>query len=523
MPLSARTGVDTGSLYSPQQWATAATTSTKAFETAALGAVWSTALAVALGSGLPVVAAEVKEQSIEERTALVLVQPAFGYPHAVDIAQVTEPLPDLNVPASLDAPFEEEAEADPDDWFSIEFGTEFLFELEENFDLDDQDPGEDATIVEFPLSVKFTFNPTAHLLGVASFELNREVAISEEVKETKVIELKLQETYISIENFLDGYTFRVGRQRFRDDREWLFGGRRGLFLDGVLLRYAGGMSTPWFEIPKLNVDFSVNRQEIVARDLLNPDRGRKADRIINYFLSTEWSVNDRFMVGGHLVFRDDLEKEETRSLFLAATSRGRIIDDVSYWAAFSHVRGEDQATQLSGFGFDLGATVSLGLPVGPYFTVGYAFGSGDDDPDDDTDKTHRQTGLHANTDRFGGIIDFAYYGEVFNPELSNIHILTAGVGVTPTENTSIDVVYHVYRQEILAGELRRVGVDADLNNPPRSKRLGSAVDVIAGWTDILDLEMTMEFKLGYFFPGSAYPDDADDDAFFVSFEFEYEF
>ena len=405
----------------------------------------------------------------------------------------------------------------------VEFGTEFLFEREENFELDDQDPGEDATIGEFAQSVKFTFNPTAHLLGVVSFELSRETAISEEVKENRVTELKLEETHISIENLLDGYTFRVGRQRFRDDREWLFGGRRGLFLDGVLLRYAGGISTPSFERPKFNVDFSVNRQEIWTRDLLNPDRGRKVARIRNYLLSTEWNVNDRVMVGGHLVFRDDQEKEETQSLFLAVTSRGRFTDDVSYWAAFSHVRGEDQATRLSGFGFDLGATVSLGLPIGPYFTIGYAFGSGDDDPDDDTDRTHRQTGLHANQDRFGGIIDFAYYGEVFNPELSNIHILTAGVGVTPTENTSIDVVYHLYRQAVLAGELRDVGIDADLNDPPRSRQLGTAVDVIGGWTDILDLDLEMEFAVGYFFPGSAFPDDADDDASFVRFEFEYSF
>ncbi len=408
-------------------------------------------------------------------------------------------------------------------WASIEveFGTEFLFELEENFDLDDQDPGEDATAVEFPQNVKFTFNPTSYLQGVVGFELNRVVAISEEVEEEKVTELTLQETYISIENLLDGYTFRVGRQQFRDDREWFFSGERGLFLEGVWLRYAGGKSTPLLERPNFNLDFSVNR-EGSARDLLNPDP-RKVARINNYILSSKWNVNDRFMVGGHLLFRDDLEKEETRSLFLAVTSRGRFTDDVSYWAAFSHVRGEDQATRLSGFGFDLGATVSLGLPIGPYFTAGYAFGSGDDDPNNDTNKTNRQTGLHGNSDRFGGVIDLKYYGEVFDPELSNIHILTAGVGVTPTENTSIDVVYHVYHQDVLAGELRDVGVDADLNSPPRSKQLGSAVDVIAGWTDILDLEMTMEFKLGYFFPGSAFPDDADDDAFIVTFEFEYEF
>ncbi len=39
------------------------------FRTAAVGVVWLTALAVVLGSGLPVVAAEEKEQSIKERAA----------------------------------------------------------------------------------------------------------------------------------------------------------------------------------------------------------------------------------------------------------------------------------------------------------------------------------------------------------------------------------------------------------------------------------------------------------------------
>lgn len=111
-------------------------------------------------------------------------------------------------------------------------------------------------------------------------------------------------------------------------------------------------------------------------------------------------------------------------------------------------------------------------------TLGFAFGSGDSDPDTDVDRNFRQTGLHDNSGKFNGNTKFKYYGEVFDPELSNMMIWTAGAGIRPSKNTSLDVVYHHYSQVDRSDELRDVDIDPDPTG--KSRDLGHAVDLIVG-------------------------------------------
>ena len=75
--------------------------------------------------------------------------------------------------------------------------------------------------------------------------------------------------------------------------------------------------------------------------------------------------------------------------------------------------------------------------------------------------------------------DFLYYGELFDPELSNLLILTAGTGINMTEESSIDIVYHYYLQHKASDELRDAGIDAEPDG--ESKRLGSEIDLIIGY------------------------------------------
>lgn len=93
-----------------------------------------------------------------------------------------------------------------------------------------------------------------------------------------------------------------------------------------------------------------------------------------------------------------------------------------------------------------------------------------------------------------------YYGKVFNPELSNMMILTAGVGMRPTQNLSVDLNYHHFQQVKASNKLR----DTDVDDKPNAvdRNLGSELDLVVGlrkWRN-----MTLEGVYGVFYPGAAF-------------------
>jgi alginate production protein len=158
------------------------------------------------------------------------------------------------------------------------------------------------------------------------------------------------------------------------------------------------------------------------------------------------------------------------------------------------------------------------LPLSPYVVLGYAFGSGDGDPDGNTDNAFRQTGLQGNENEVGGLTEFSYYGEAFDPELSNMSIFTAGFGARPRAGISLDLLYHYYLQDEASEELRDAGITAEPTG--RSRRLGREIDFVFGYEEIEDLRITGFF--GYFMPSRAFEPGADD-AFFARLEVQYEF
>lgn len=154
----------------------------------------------------------------------------------------------------------------------------------------------------------------------------------------------------------------------------------------------------------------------------------------------------------------------------------------------------------------------------PTVTLGYARGSGDANRKDDVDRNFRQTGFEDNQAKFGGVTKFKYYGELFAPELRNLHIFTVGLGVRPSKRSSIDIVVHRYRQDELSDKLKGAGIDADPLG--LSRDLGGEIDLILGYREIKDLRL--ELMVGYFAPGNAF-DASTDPAWFAGFETRYEF
>ena len=168
-------------------------------------------------------------------------------------------------------------------------------------------------------------------------------------------------------------------------------------------------------------------------------------------------------------------------------------------------------------GYDVGAIYDFDRPLRPSLIMGYAFGSGDGDPDDGIDRNFRQTGLHDNEHELDGLADFRYYGVVLEPELSNLEILTVGLGVKPSERLSMHLLYHAYRQHQASPTLRDTNLDADPNG--RDRNLGSAIDLVMGVE--LSRQLSVDVELGYFMPGGAFDDD--DNAFLAELDFKFEF
>jgi hypothetical protein len=165
---------------------------------------------------------------------------------------------------------------------------------------------------------------------------------------------------------------------------------------------------------------------------------------------------------------------------------------LAYWLDGAAVRGRDREVayaepshgrsrvvdvsrrDVRGFAFDGGVTWTLPIALSPRLTLGYAVGSGG--PGEGTDRSFRQTGIHDNEAGFGGVRRFSQYGEALDPELSNLQVVSAAVGVSLLRSSSVDLVYHHYRQVEASAQLRNARIEGELDGERRD--VGHAVDLV---------------------------------------------
>ncbi len=190
------------------------------------------------------------------------------------------------------------------------------------------------------------------------------------------------------------------------------------------------------------------------------------------------------------------------------------VGDFRYWADAGWVRGRETLLKFNnangvstvdsrtdvkvrGSAFDVGLSWRTLLPLRPAFTLGYAQASGDDSLNDGVDSAYRQTGLHNNKWRFFGVNRFRYYGELLRPELSNLNVITAAVGLRFLENSSVELLYHRYRQMRASDSLRDVRIGADLNG--KNRGVGEEYDLVFGMREWAHLDLALiasTFKAG---------------------------
>lgn len=370
--------------------------------------------------------------------------------------------------------------------FGAELEAEFTFLR--NTDLDRR-RDDDTAILQPELSLAWSFDPHPAFQVYLNVVVPRPVVLAEPPGGTGVREevaIEVNEAFALARGLPWGLALQVGRQQFEDEREWLYDEE----LDALRLFHAHG---------PLAVELSLSREALVRKDLLHD---RKPSRVDNWIAVATCRVREELDLQAYLIARKDHDANRRRPVFAGLRSWGEAVEDLDYWVDAAWVGGRDGAERLGGWAIDLGGTYEWQLPWKPALTLAFAFGTGDRDPGDRRDHGFRQTGLGDNEGDFGGATSFKYYGAVLEPELSNLLVVTAGIGIRPEDTLSLDVVYHYYRQHRAADSLRDAGIDADPSG--RRRELGHAVDLVLGAEGLLD-RVDLRSVLGYFFPGAAFP------------------
>ncbi|MCH9699687.1 MAG: alginate export family protein [Gammaproteobacteria bacterium] len=345
--------------------------------------------------------------------------------------------------------------------------------------------------------------------------------------------LQRGETWLFWGNINDsGFSFQVGRQNFQDAREWWWDEN----IDSVRLYY----NQPFF-----HSETAVGQRMAVdntGESRIDPNE-KKVLKVIHY-TNWQWAAKQSLSVfffhrhdlsgKGQI---DDLLKEsrldfaDSRLTWFGLRSLGYLdFDDfgeTDYWIDTAFVTGKETGydfdevdenllrvesvsrRHIQGWAIDTGITWETGLPMQPSLTFGYAFGS----------KEFRQTGLHDNNNRFNGVDRFRYYGELFRPELSNLHIWTASVGLPLLKNSSLEFLYHYYHQVNEQAFIRDSRISADLTGTSGS--IGHEWDMVIGLEEWQHLEL--EFVAAMFRSGSAYGELSGNYAFNVLLKANYNF
>ena len=294
------------------------------------------------------------------------------------------------------------------------------------------------------------------------------------------------------------FGLQLGRQEFKESREWWWDED----LDAVRLDYRRDSWDLALGLAKESAPRSTLEETIdpAAKDVMRGIgqaawRWHEQHQLEAFLL---WQNDTSSVPSLNSVIEKEQEDESDADLFwvgLRATGEQPLSSygTLSYWFDSALVWGDEisidfesvdddlsqveslQRQNVRGWAIDVGGYWSLPLASRPFFILGYASGSGDaDDEGLASNRTFRQTGLQNNEERF------KYYGELLEPELSNLGIATLGVGFPLFEDSLLALVYHHYRQVDATPFLR----NANLNRDPD----GSSADIGQEWDLILKLE-----------------------------------
>jgi alginate production protein len=351
--------------------------------------------------------------------------------------------------------------------------------------------------------------------------------------------LELGQAFLDVGDLLGGaFSLRIGRQAVFEERNWWWDAD----LDAVRLFYDRGplraeLAVAW-QLTRLSTDWGRDPEESgVLRGLGHLEWRFAEGHWLEAFLLLHDDSSSRQDAGRRLrAGREDPSDADLTWLGARASGERDFerLGELEYFLEGAWVGGREtrvavdeeaslvasrRARAVRGFALMAGLSWEVPLPFEPTLTVEYALGSGDRDSAEETDRAFRQTGLQSNEGRFDGVGYFDYYGALLRPELSNLQIFTVGVGVPLLRSSSLDLVYHLYRQVRPAPALRgaRLEAEPDGNSP----EIGQALDLVIGLREWKQVEV--EVVASVFRAGDAFGSRAGRVAFGLSFELELEF
>ena len=294
------------------------------------------------------------------------------------------------------------------------------------------------------------------------------------------------------------FAIQAGRQRLQDRRKFWWDDD----LNMVRVHYFGSKLTAYAGV-------GTNAVNLSTLNTISPEERRRVRYLGN--ASWEWSKRNffeafalhqdnraaRFDVGD-ILRRDRSDDKDAKLTWIGARARGCVKTDVfrriCYWGDLAQVRGTEVRYDLTrlntasvtvgkvnvrsvhGSAYDVGVSVELPFKFKPFLTVGLARGSGDPPATPGSDGAFRQSGLQANNGKFRGLTRFRYYGEVLRPNLSNIRISTAALGVPVGKTSWAEFIWHNYRQPFADTRISGSRLAIDPNGI--SRELGNEFDVV---------------------------------------------
>lgn len=386
--------------------------------------------------------------------------------------------------------------------YQFSYGSESDVTYRRNTDLDRR-LRDNALTVSPQINGAIIYRPDDRVEMMLEAVLQRDVA----VKEEKIVTLPNGQTQLAPRRYnslpidqawvtfkdLGPIDLTFGRRNYEDDRHWLY----DTSLDTALVKMKQGL---------FQAELSYSRKDRLDLDLLAPVQKTRNDTYMAYL---SYRGIEDIRVAGYTIYREDQAGREGQPLHLGLRASGMPSDRFNFWSELALLRGKDETNKnFKAFAVDIGGTYRFPhLPYAPNVTLGYANGSGDGNPTDSRNREFRQTGLHSNEARLGGISKLKYYGEALDPDLSNLQILTVGVGFRPAPNMSVDLVYHRYKLNNLASDLRNAALTAEMNQDSSrpSKHVGDALDVVFGFRNLFGIRrLGLDLRAGLFFPGDAY-------------------
>lgn len=362
------------------------------------------------------------------------------------------------------------------------------------------------------VSLAFAYDPNRYIHVFTNVSFGKSTAFEETRDTTQTVDLTLNQAYLALNNVVEGTSLQIGRQRFTDIRRWLFNEQ----LDAARLAY---------KYQELSMEFSASKFNTFQRELLGPEPTASGEtgKFINYYSYLSYKIDKKSRIGAFALY----QKGDTQyPMFFGIQSEGELVKHLNYWIQSAMVRGTDSSQRIRGEAVDVGLTRIFGssTSIRPSITVGYAYGSGDGNPNDSVDTAFRQTGFQGNSDSFNGVARLKYYGEILDPQLTNLMIFTGGAGIKPSRRSSLDLVYHYYLRDFSSTSIPRAGL-SNVGQTGTDKHLGEEIDLIIGYQEIAQVDTRLIF--GLFMPGKAFAEPvragARDPAFSASILIRYNF